>query len=1026
MNLAKLTVPRPVATSMFFLCIILLGVVSFRRLPVDLMPDVTFPRLTISAEYEGVGPEEIEQLITRPIERAVASIDGVEEISSVSGEERSQVRVAFTWGTSLDVAAQDVRTALDRIKDVLPEDATTPRVFKFDFSAFPIVFLGVASDLDLSALSQFLEDRVKYRIERLPGVAAADVRGARTREVQVRLDLNRMQARRVTPEQVMAAISGENLNAPAGSVREGSREILVRTEGEYASLQEIADTVVVERAGASVRVRDVGEVSASLEEERYIVRINAKPGVIMFVRKQSGANTVDVASVVMKEIAKLNEEYPQIQITPIVDTSRFIKNSIEHVENEALVGAILATGILLIFLNSVASVLVVAIAIPLSVIATFVLIYFSGFTLNVMTFGGLALGVGLLVDNSIVVLENIYRRLEIGDRPYKAAINGAAEVSDAITASTMTTIAVFLPLIFFTGLAGVLFRQLAAVVSFSLICSLIAAAALVPTLCGQLFKRQGNEAREDGRHFHSGWIREYEKALSFSLQHPYLVMFVFILCFVGAVSLVPALEFELMPSVDEGTIRISLEAQVGTHIDAMHRLLLRLEGICRDEAKETETFFSRVGTSGYRVRGGNEGQVRLTLVPKGERKRSSDEVAKALRERTKDMPGMTLRIRSDSGTFMRRLSGGAGERLSVEVRGFDLDTAAGLAKKVGQAIEDVDGITDVRISREDGRPELICRIDRAKAASHGLSFRRVSEMLNTLVAGSTASQFREKGDEYRIFVRLDEPFRDFAKKLGSYSIITADGQRVFLRSLLSFSRQKGPLTIERQDQQRIVTIQAHFQGRDLGSIAKDIRAKMKGIAVPKGFEIHMGGEVEEQEEAYHELIIGLILSIVLVYMVMAAQFESFSAPFVIMFTMPMGVIGVVVALVLTHTPISINAIMGLIMLAGIVVNDAIVLVDAIIKIGKDKRESGTDAVIIEAGKRRLRPVLMTTFTTTLALVPIAIGLGEGAEIQAPMARVVIGGLLSATFITLVVVPLVYRTVNKFVVFVLGPPVLEEE
>ena len=561
---------------------------------------------------------------------------------------------------------------------------------------------------------------------------------------------------------------------------------------------------------------------------------------------------------------------------------------------------------------------------------------------------------------------------------------------------------------------------------FSLICSLIAAAALVPTLCGQLFKRQGEGAVEEGRHFHGQWTKEYERALRFSLNHPYMVMLVFVLCFVGSLALVPKLEFELMPSVDEGTIRISLEAQVGTHIDAMQRLLLRLEGICRDEAKETETFFCRVGTSGYRVRGGNEGEIRLTLLPKSERKRSSEEVAQALRDRTKDLPGMTLRIRSDSGTFMRRLSGGAGERLSVEIRGFDLDTASSLAKQVGEVIEDVDGITDVRVSREDGRPELICRIDRAKAASHGLSFRRVSEMLNTLVAGSTASQFREKGDEYRIFVRLDEPHRDFVEKLGSYSIITADGQPVFLRSLLTFSREKGPLTIERQDQQRIVTIQAHFQGRDLGSIAKDIRGQLQKIAVPKGFEIHMGGEVEEQEEAYEELIIGLILSIVLVYMVMAAQFESLSAPFVIMFTMPMGVIGVVVALVLTHTPISVNAIMGLIMLAGIVVNDAIVLVDAIIKISKEKRDFSSDEILVEAGMRRLRPVLMTTFTTTLALVPIAIGLGEGAEIQAPMARVVIGGLLSATFITLVVVPLVYRTVNRFVIFVLGPPVLEEE
>jgi len=1025
-NLAKMTVPRPVATAMFFLCVLLLGGIAFMRIPVDLLPDVTYPRLTVATEYEDVGPEEIEQLVTRPIERAVASIQGVESVDSVSGEGMSQVMVAFTWGTNLDAAAEDIRTSLDRIRNILPEAAETPRVFKFDFADFPILFLGVSSELDLSALAQFLEDRVKYRLERVPGVAATDVFGARKKEIQVKLDLERVHALRVTPQQVVTAIAAENINSPAGAVNEGSREILIRTEGEYANVDEIGDTVVVERAEGPVRVRDVGAVSAGLAEERTVVRINGEAGVMLFVRKQAGANTVDVAKAVLEEIVLLNRDYPQIHIRSIMDTSRFIRDAIQNVEHEAIIGAGLALLILLLFLRSIASSLVIATSIPLSVIATFALIYFSGYTLNVMTFGGLALGVGLLVDNSIVVLENIYRRLELGDSPRTAAINGAGEVSDAIAASTLTTIAVFIPLAFFTGLPGVLFRQLAAVVAFSLICSLVAAAALVPTLCALLFRWERPKANNDRTN--DRMSDEYERALRFSLSHPRAVMCAFLVLVVGSVALAPRLGFELMPAVDEGIIRVNFDAEVGTHLKAMKTLLARFEGICTQVVPELDTYFGRVGANNYRVTGGNEGRVRLSLVPKTERNSSSEEVAAVLRQVCEQVPGVVTRVRPDSGTLMRVASrGGGGDKLSIEVRGFDLRIGAALAKQVARLVENVPGVTDTEITREEGRPELVCRIDRAKAASHGLSFKRVADELNTFLAGTTATQFRDHGDEYGILIRLEEPDRNFIEKLATFPIITPSGDRVFIRSLLSFERRSGPVTIERLDQQRVNVVQANFADRALGSVATDIRKVIASLPLPKGFEIHLGGEVEEQEKAYAELGVGLLMAILLVYMVMAAQFESFSSPFIIMFTMPMAVIGVVALLLLTHTPISINGFMGIIMLAGIVVNDAIVLVDATIKIRRARGAAvPLETVLIEAGRRRLRPVLMTTFTTALALSPIAIGLGEGAEIQSPMARVVIGGLISGTFITLVVVPLVYRSVDRIVTSVFGPFRYEED
>jgi len=976
------------------------------------MPDITYPKLTISADYEGVGPQEIEQLITSPIERAVASIEGVEEMTSKSGEGKSQVRVSFVWGTDLAVAAEDVRTALDRIKDILPDEAGTPRVNKFDFAAIPVLFLGVASELDLSALSRFLDDKVKYRIERVPGVAAADVRGARKREIQVKLKLDRLNALKIKPETIAAAIASENVNSPAGSVKTGQLETLIRTEGEYKSVTEIADTIVSERNGTTVKVSDVASITRSLPEQRFVMRVNGKTGLMLFIRKQSGVNTVDVADAVMAEVKKINKDYPQIQILPVFDTSRFIRDSIKHVETDALIGAILATAILFLFLSSFKAVMVIATAIPISVIATFALIYFSGLTLNVMTFGGLALGIGLLVDNSIVVLENIFQKMEEGLPVKEASLAGAAEVSDAIAASTMTTVAVFIPLIFFTGLAGILFRQLAAVVSFSLLCSFIAAAALVPVLTSVFFSKTKNGTKEnyvkdtDSKSQSSSLMtREYLHMLVFSLNHRWFVLICFLFIFGASIALLPKVGFELLPSSDEGSVRIKFEGQVGAHIDTMKKILIELESICMKEVDEAKTFYGYVGSTGYRMRGANQGQIRLTLVNKNERTRSSEEIAKALKKATKDIAGVTLRIRADSSTFMRRAMG-TEERLNVEIRGHNLDQGMELAKLLIEKLEEIDGITDARSSREDGRPELVCRINRAKASTHGLSYKKVSDTLNTLLSGSTASLFRQSGDEYKIFLRLDEAHRNFIEKISSYSVINSRGERIFLRSLISFEEKRGPIEIERKNQMRIVNVEANFRDRTLGAIASDIKTTLSKIARPKGFELHLGGEVEEQNKAYDELAKGLILSIILVYMVMAAQFESFIAPFIVMFTMPMGIIGVTAALIITHTPFSINAVMGIIMLTGIVVNDAIVLVDAI---GKHSHLPLKEA-ILEAGRRRLRPVLMTTFTTVLALLPIAIGLGEGAEIQAPMGRVVIGGLLSATFITLLVIPVLYELV----------------
>jgi len=1016
MNISRFSVRRPVLTVMVSLIVIIVGGVSLSRLSIDLMPDITYPTLSISTEYENASPEEVEELITRPVEEAMSAVPGVEEVTSVSAEGRSSVRVTFTWGTDLDAAANDIRDRLDRVIPRLPEDAERPRLRKFDLASFPILILGVSSNLDPIQIRRIIDNQVKNRIERIPGVASLDIRGGLNREVHVNLDAEKIKALGLPIDQLLNRLKEENINLPAGTIEQGLLDITIRTPGVYNSLDELRNTVVSIREGVPIQLKEIATVEDAWEKVTRIVRVNGEPGVRLSINKQSGKNTVEVATGVLKEIERTNRDIPQLRIIPIIDTSDYIQRSITNVGTTILYGGTMAVFLLLLFLRNIPSTAIIATTIPISVVATFALMYFSGFTLNLMTLGGLALGVGMLVDNAIVVLENIYRLRESGQDPESAAVNGSQEVIAAVIASTLTTLVVFLPLIFVRGMSGIMFKQLSYVVSFALCCALAVSLTLVPMLASRVrvsvIVKKRNGTSQGGKifqitgRFFSWMENEYKNFLRFALNHRVLVLGTALLMLLGSLLLIPLVGVELMPATDESEVRVYAEMAVGTRLDLVDRTFKKIEAIVKQEVPEIENTVSFIGGSTWRARGSNAGEMRIALKPVKKRTRSSDEIAAALRKKLIFMPGVKIRTRAGQGLFLLRIGTGGEEKVQVEVRGHDLETSDALARRVEELIGKVDGITDTKMSRETGTPEELIIVDRQKAADMKLTVSKIANMLQTVLSGTSAGNYREGGKEYQIRVKLEGAEKKDLRDILDLPVTNAEGDQVVLRNIVDIRPRRGPVLIQRKDQERVAYVTANISGRDMGSILADIREDLQSVPVPRDFSILFGGDYEEQQKAFRELLMSLVLALILVYMVMASLYESLRYPFVVMFSVPLAAIGVILMLFLTDTTFNVQSFIGCIMLGGIVVNNAILLVDHI-NLLRRRDELPLREAIEEAGRRRLRPILMTAMTTILAMTPLALGIGEGSEAQAPMARAIIGGLLSSSLITLVVVPTIY-------------------
>ncbi|MFA5032530.1 MAG: efflux RND transporter permease subunit [bacterium] len=1012
MNIAKFSVNKRVTVTMMILIIVLFGFMSFSKLGLDLLPDIEYPTVYVITSYSGVSSREIEEQISKPIEEVVLSVKGVKSIKSTSEEGSSMVTVEFEWGTNLDFAAQDVRDMIGQIENYLPEEAGAPLVFKFSTSMMPAAFYGITGDCDLKELYNAVKDKVKDRLERLDGVASCALTGGRDREISVFIDETRLVSYGLGLTQILPMLQASNMNFSAGYLNRGYKEYSIRVEGEYKTLEDVKNTVIGNKNGVPIKIKDVGEVIDGNKDVRGYGRTQGKESVVMVVTKQGGANTVTVSDRINKEMEKIKETIPyNIKFHTIFDQGDMIKDITKNTSTSALEGCILAILFVFLFLTNWRPTLTIALAIPFSIIATFIAMNWAGYTLNVMTLAGIALASGMLVDDAVVVIESIYRKVEEGNDRKSAAVHGTNEVLMAVTASTLTTIAVFVPLAFATGVAGKMSRAFALTISFALLASLLIAFTVVPMLASILFKKKDSQiAWEKKFNEFREW---YGRILQYSLNHKRKVLSIVGIVFVGTMFLIPFIGKEFMSSFDIPFIQAGLTMPVGTSLEETDRVALQIENAFKS-IPEMETVTSFVGTSGSEhsaMEGAaiHKASIMGRLVDKKKRKRGAADVTVELRKKLPKIEGAKIDFSDvSSGMF-----GNTGAPIDIKIFGKDFPTLQDISSRIAHQIKDVRGVKEVDISMKEGKPELQIKIDKEKASLFGLTTYQIGQEVRTAVYGTVASRFRDKGEDININIKLNKIDVKEIQDIENIPIATPFGTTILLKQVANIIYTEGPVKIEREEQTRKVSVTANIEKRDVGGVAKDITKKIATIRknIPAGYFIEFGGEFQKMNEAFFTLGIAFIFAILLVYMIMAALFESLMHPFVIMFTVPLGIIGMIWGLLLTHKSLSMTSVMGLIILVGIVVKNGIIFIDY----ANQLRARGMDIIeaLISAGKIRLRPILITALATMSGMIPMAFRKGMGAEMMAPMAVVVIFGLLVSTALTLIVIPIIYTIFDGF-------------
>ncbi|MCJ7580639.1 MAG: efflux RND transporter permease subunit [Candidatus Aminicenantes bacterium] len=1018
MKIPEFSVNRKVTTAMLAMILVVLGGLAFTELGLDFFPELEFPTVSVITTYSGASSEDIENTITRPLEQVTGTVNRVKKVSSTTSEGVSVIMMEFEWGTNLDFAAQDVRDQIGLYENFLPEEASEPLVVKFNMSQFPIVFGGITSDMPTQDLMDLVEDQVAPRLERIDGVASVMVYSTDVREILVDIDKTALESRNLSMDQILMALRMENLNLPAGHIIERHSEFLVRTVGEFKTIGDIKDTVVgTTLTGLPVYLKDVAEVRDTLKESRFRARIQGADGVIYMISKRSGANTVTAAKAVNKELAVIQKGLPSdVQFFPWMDQSEMIQMVTNQTGKNALVGGLLAIFFIFVFLRDWRPTLTIAMAVPLSVITTFIAMYLAGYTLNLLTIGGLALGVGMLVDNSVVVIENIFRHLEEGADKREAAKRGASEVGMAITASTLTTIAVFFPMIFAKGITGKMTQALALSIAFSLLASLFVALTIVPMLASILFKNRKNNTAESTikpRSEEFGRMRKfYRNLLMKTLRRRGLVLLATLGIFILSLVLLSFVGMEFMPSQDQDMIILQIKLPVGTSLDETDRVVKMAEGIVAS-FPEVESISAQVGSQaeenpsdaggGFSSTGTHEGLLWIGLVSQMERTLSDQEVLEEIRKKLPKMKN----VRFEALDMNQMMMGGATSPIDIKIFGSDLSVLKDIGNTIISQIQDVEGLRDVMHSMAEGKPEYQITVNREEASRMGLMVSQVANAVQTASLGKIATRYREGSDEIDIRVRFNTQYRDTLDDIRNIPIMTPTNQMIRLDQVASISQGEGPIQINRENQARNVSVLANIVGRDLGSVATDIKKRLAPIekTLLPGYFIEFGGQYEEMKEAIKIMVGAFTLAVLLVYMIMASQFESFKHPFIIMFTIPLGFIGVVLALLISGKPIGLPVMIGFVMLAGISVNNGIVMVDYINQLkrrGIEKKEA-----IVQACTVRLRPVLITALTTIMGMLPMALSVSQGSEMRAPMAITVVGGLIATTFLTLFVIPIIY-------------------
>lgn len=1055
MWLTRLALRNPILILMLSLMVLVLGAVSLDRLSVDLFPNIDIPIVRVATFYSGAGPEDIEKTITQPIERAVSACPGVDRVESQSRQGISAVTVWFQYGTNLDNAQFEVSQRVAQILSSLPPGIQQPFVVKFDITNFPVVQLAMSADgMDEKDQYDLAYNVIEPQIERLPGVASAVVGGGRRREIEVQVQRDALRARGLGILDVVDAVKRSNLMLPSGYLESGDRNYNVFSNSELESARPVGEVIIrpgTPGAGgqlsAPIRISDIARVEDSTADQQEIVHVNGQRGVYLRVLKQPGANTIAVVDSVTKAMKNLRGVPDNVRLTVAFDQSRYIRAAIGALEHEALLGGLLAVAVILIFLISLSATGIIAVAIPLSIVATFVLLFFTGQTLNVFTLGGLALGVGRLVDDSIVELENISRHLSLGQSRREAVLAAAQEVAMPILVSTVTTIVVFFPVLFLRGSARNLFMPLALTIAFSLIMSFFVSRTVTPLLCLKILRPVPHDARLPGvagkitdaihllENRYGGWLR-------WVLEHRAVTIIGILAVFGCSLLLKSKIGSEFFPDSDESQFSVVYKAPIGTRVAKTGEITNRIEDIIRKNLPSTwadnvepgrgplmRTMLSTTGIPAGRAglfasnTGPHAGSLSVNLVSPLERQESDVQIVERLRGALRTaLPGVQMFFNT-GGIVKRMLNFGSQAPIDVEILGYDLEDGAVYARKIHAKLRELQGpggkplLTDVQISREENYPELDVKVDRQKAGVLGLSQQQISQSLLASLVGNT--QFSpvpftdpRTGNQYYINVRLDDAYRSKVEDLSSIFLRAPNGSMVPLSNVATVERGTGPVVINRKYLQRIIDVTANIApGVDLGTASRAAQEAVEEMQPPEGFTVRLGGQTLEQAKAFGDLALAAGLALILVYMVLASQFKSLVDPFVIMFSVPMGVTGVFIVLYLTGTTLSVNSYMGVIMMVGIVVSNGVLLVD--FANAQMARGKSVNEAIIAAGKTRLRPILMTTIATVFGLMPMALGLGEGSETNLPLARAVIGGLSVSTVFTLFLIPALYTVFERW-------------
>lgn len=1038
MSLSRRAIRRPVAVVMFFIGVTMLGVISATRLPIDLLPDIAYPKLVVYTEYSGVGPTEVERFVTEPIEQRLAQVAGRERTESVSREGISLVTLRFAWGTDMDFAVLNVREQLDNLRDQLPEQATRPVVLRTDPSADAIMAVTLAGAENLWALKDLGESVVRRRLEQVDGVAQAAVVGGLEREIHVDVDPQKLRSYGITLDEVSSALAAANRSAPGGTIRQGNFRYTLRTLGEFADVRQIGDVMIPRLPGSqdpqsasdvpgstrAVRVSDIAAIDDGFKERESISRLDGEDAVGLLLFKEGGANTVRVAERVEEVLEQLRFQYPDLQIVVASSQAGFISAAIDNLLEQVIVGGLLAFLTLFFFLRDPRVPLAIALAMPLALVSTFALFDLSGITLNIMSLGGLALGVGMLTDNSIVVVENIYRHRELGLSPSEAAAAGAEEVQRAIIASTLTTIAVFGPIIYVEGVAGQLFGSLSFAVAFSLGATIIVALTVLPVqaarwgmaenrsafsrFLGRLVEPLARLVRPMLNAFERWFLvvqERYALALDWALGHRGMVLAGAAALLLVTVPFALSLPRTVLPTVEQGAFRLVLELPRGTPIEETSRVAGELEAMLSAD-EDVHAVFTLVGrqaaVAGVEdVSGLHSARMDVRL----ESGATTPDVVERLRAQLDPALDGRVAIETGGATALGQLLGGSEADLAVRIRGDAREAAGSLAQQVEQRLFQVSSVTNVRLGTALGHPEVRVEIDRDRTAAFGVTPRQVADAIDRTMRGAVATEFVDFDRKIPIVVRLPDEART---SLATLNDVMLEG--VPLREFVRVVEAVAPTEVRRVDQSSVISVYADVASGGVDDAVADIRAAIGDLEVPRGLEVSIGGENEEMRASFAALVFAMILAVLLVYMILAAEFESLMHPFTILISVPLGAVGAFLALSLAGAGLNVVSLIGIVVLIGIVDNDAVILIDFI----NQRREQGLELfdAVREAGRARLRPILITSITTMFGVLPMAIGLGEGAALQQPLALAVAGGLFTATPLTLLVIPVAYTLVDR--------------